>query len=203
MSESKSTPDQPDTQGTECQVEYRDIPGFIGYRVGSDGTVWTRCKTGGNENRFGQLGSTWRPRRVRVGTNGYPCVVLRQNGRRVERMIHHLVMEAFVGPRPEGMEIRHFPDPTKTNVALANLCYGTSSENKRDKYPGRAEATHKVCSGCNVNKPIHEFIARTSSIDGRGSWCRDCHRKYARQRRRARTEKRRAAASGLLFAPLP
>ena len=42
-------------------------------------------------------------------------------------------MSAFVGPCPEGQEVRHL-DGDPTNNAINNLAYGTGSENKRDMY---------------------------------------------------------------------
>ena len=48
--------------------------------------------------------------------------------------MHSLVLQAFVGPCPAGCETRHFPDPTRTNVNLSNLSWGTRAENVRDKF---------------------------------------------------------------------
>ena len=42
-------------------------------------------------------------------------------------------MEAFVGPCPPGMEVRHFPDRDPTNNRLDNLQYGTRQENMEDR----------------------------------------------------------------------
>lgn len=179
-----------DSQST-MPVEYRAIPGFPGYRVGSDGSVWTCRVTGGNGNPIGHVSDVWRIRKSRVGSNGYLCIVLRRDNRRFERMVHTLVLEAFVGPRPRGMECRHYPDATKTNVALSNLQWGTSCENKRDRFPGRATATHKRCASCGTEKPIDEFIQRSSSLDGHSCWCRECHRRHARQWRAAKRKERR------------
>lgn len=47
--------------------------------------------------------------------------------------IHKLVLEAFVGPCPNGMQCRHLDDD-KTNNCIKNLCWGTQSENDRDAY---------------------------------------------------------------------
>lgn len=59
--------------------------------------------------------------------NGYPTVNL--TGDIV--YVHRLVLLAFDGPKPDGMETRHL-DGVKTNNALSNLRYGTSSENSQD-----------------------------------------------------------------------
>ena len=52
---------------------------------------------------------------------------------RKTRLVHQLVMEAFVGPRPHGMECRHLDGNPKNN-RLENLCYGTPKQNSGDKY---------------------------------------------------------------------
>lgn len=46
--------------------------------------------------------------------------------------VHPLILEAFVGPRPEGMEACHHPDSDPTNNALDNLRWDTSKANKAD-----------------------------------------------------------------------
>ncbi|HTG95704.1 MAG TPA: NUMOD4 motif-containing HNH endonuclease [Pyrinomonadaceae bacterium] len=60
---------------------------------------------------------------------GYYFVVL-SNGRehRRQALIHHLVAEAFIGPRPAGYEINHL-DGDKLNNHAENLEYCTVLEN--------------------------------------------------------------------------
>jgi len=62
---------------------------------------------------------------------GYPQVGLYRDGKRTMSPVHKVVLEAFVGPRPDGMECRHL-DGDRSNSCLVNLCWGTSSENKAD-----------------------------------------------------------------------
>jgi len=64
---------------------------------------------------------------------GYLAIRLCVNGRRPTFKVHHLVLLAFVGPRPEGMECRHL-DGNKTNNRPENLCWGTSTENAADSF---------------------------------------------------------------------
>lgn len=64
---------------------------------------------------------------------GYLCVTLSKNGKETGFPIHRLVLEAFIGPCPPGMECRHFPDRTKTNNRLSNLQWGTVKENAEDR----------------------------------------------------------------------
>jgi hypothetical protein len=47
--------------------------------------------------------------------------------------VHVLVLEAFVGPRPEGMQACHFPDRDKTNNDVTNLRWGTPISNQGDR----------------------------------------------------------------------
>jgi hypothetical protein len=65
--------------------------------------------------------------------NGYPWVTLSLVGKLTARPVHQLVMEAFVGPRPEGQEVRHLND-IKTDCRWPeNLAYGTKKENFADR----------------------------------------------------------------------
>jgi hypothetical protein len=62
---------------------------------------------------------------------GYPTVSLELPVKRRSR-VHRLVLEAFVGPCPEGMETRHL-DNDRQNNRLSNLAWGTREENEDDK----------------------------------------------------------------------
>ena len=59
---------------------------------------------------------------------GYRYFQLRRGGKRINYLFHHLVAEAFIGPRPEGLLIDHI-DRNKLNNAASNLRYCTPSEN--------------------------------------------------------------------------
>lgn len=47
----------------------------------------------------------------------------------------------------------------------------------------REEITHKVCSKCNIEKPVSEFHKRTSGTCGYQSNCKECINEIKRQRR--------------------
>ena len=66
-----------------------------------------------------------------IGPKGYLQVTL-SNGHLGNFKIHCLVLEAFVGPRPKGAVTRHL-DGDPGNSRLANLTWGTRSENEQDK----------------------------------------------------------------------
>ena len=71
-----------------------------------------------------QLAQTW---------NGHHFQVhLMRDAKKFTRYVHHLVLEAFVGPRPPGMSGLHRDDDPANNH-VDNLYWGTSSENAFDR----------------------------------------------------------------------
>lgn len=109
-------------------VEYRDIPGFVGYRVGSDGSVWSRR----NPNGRG-LVSSWRKLKP-LSRNGYLFVSLAPlDGPRKKLSLHRLILEVFVGRCPAGMEACHYPDDDRHNNRLENLRWDTKKANHQDR----------------------------------------------------------------------
>jgi hypothetical protein len=65
---------------------------------------------------------------------GYLKVYLRKPGKKaVCATVHALVMNAFVGPRPSGMQINHI-DGCKSKNALSNLEYCTPSANQKHSF---------------------------------------------------------------------
>jgi HNH endonuclease len=100
-------------------VEYCLIPGFPKSRVGMDGSVWS-LKRGG-----------WKRLRCGRDRDGYVTVEFSKNGKVNRWRVHRLVLELFVGPRPEGMECRHLNGKPDDN-RIENLTWGTRSENRHD-----------------------------------------------------------------------
>lgn len=70
--------------------------------------------------------------RTHLDRYGYEVVGLCNQGRQKTRTVHSLVAEAFIGARPEGMEVCH-NDGSKTNNHLGNLRFDTQSENAFDR----------------------------------------------------------------------
>lgn len=107
---------------------WRDIPGLQGhYRISDRGRVKSVIRQVRADQGFRTI-----PARILKpckNGNGYFHVTIREKTRK----IHHLVLLAFVGPCPDGMECRHFPDPCITNNNLKNLSWGTRQENIDDK----------------------------------------------------------------------
>ena len=97
------------------------IVGFDGdYAVSSCGRVWSK-KSG-----------AWKELKRTPDNNGYLHVSLCRFGKVRNYTVHRLVLEAFVGPRPDGMEARHLNGRKNDNRAF-NLAWGTRSENEFDK----------------------------------------------------------------------
>lgn len=65
-----------------------------------------------------------------ISNFGYIIIGLRKNDRQTFRSVHRLVLFAFIGPCPEGMEGSHLND-IKTDNRLENLAWMTHSENCR------------------------------------------------------------------------
>ena len=102
---------------------YREINGFEKYRVGRDGSVWSRRR------------KRWKRLRPVRNANGYQRVTLyrKRDGRteRVQEYLHRLVLLTFVGPCPAGLMCRHL-DGNPANNRADNLAWGTSAENSAD-----------------------------------------------------------------------
>lgn len=115
-------------------VEYALVESYPAYRVGTDGSVWTRYVRVGNGNLHGShmiLGDVWRRLTAFKDKDGYARVGLRPPFKQFA--VHRLVLNAFVGPCPPGMQCRHFPDRDRSNCALSNIQWGTAEENMADK----------------------------------------------------------------------
>ena len=111
-------------------VEYRDLApfGFPGYRVGSDGSVWSRRLRG-----CGVIGGNWKPLASQLAnTYGHRKVGLQINRVISIKLVHRLVLEAFVGPCPADMECRHLNGNPADN-RLENLAWGTHRQNQADR----------------------------------------------------------------------
>lgn len=105
---------------------YRLVPDFPDYRVGDDGTVWTQKSPSGQGAKI-----PWRLMKPWPNKHGYLCVTITNGIRRMAARVHALVLLAFVGPRPDGMESLHGPTGQKDNC-LENLKYGTRKDNAAD-----------------------------------------------------------------------
>jgi len=114
-------------------IEFRPIDGYPGYRVGSDGSVWSAW-THGRGGSF--ITDTWRLKKQilqkdRTAARSYLRLGLNRDGKTKTFKVHSLILTAFVGPRPEGMECRHL-DGVPTHNWPSNLAWGTPEQNRDD-----------------------------------------------------------------------
>lgn len=126
------------------ETMFRPITGFPDYRVGDDGSVWSRRDReclgygGGTRSVIGPWRQLKPTRRIKTETRHrqvpYVSLVvsLRRDGRKFPRVVSRLVLENFVGPCPPGMECRHL-DGDSTNNRLNNLAWGTRLQNASDR----------------------------------------------------------------------
>lgn len=71
---------------------------------------------------------------TRVGDRGYVTVSLWADGYSVLRLVHRMMLEAFVGPAPSEKHHACHIDGAKTNNVLSNLRWATPKENIADKW---------------------------------------------------------------------
>lgn len=118
------------------KVEYRLAYGSEAYRVGADGSLWTRLTQKGRKGWTSKylLGNRWRKMKTPPHQRNkilYPVAALHIGGKRLMKRVHSIVLENFVGPRPKGMQALH-KNGNPTDNRLENLRWGTPKENAED-----------------------------------------------------------------------
>lgn len=127
--------------------EFRPVEGYPGYRVSSDGRVescWTR------RGRYCVPTETWRPLKP-ILRGGYPSVNLARGGKKTICRIHRLVLEAFVGPCPEGHVACH-GDGDRANNDLSNLRWDTPRANSDDSLRHGTRAMGSRCRSAKLGE---------------------------------------------------
>lgn len=121
----------PDIEGER----WLPIIGFEGmYEVSSVGRIRGLSRLSRNGKRVPPKILT-NARKVTSGKNrafGYMRIKLSKDGRLHDLAVHLLVLEAFVGPRPDGMDGCHGDGDTSNNT-LPNLRWDTPKGNMADK----------------------------------------------------------------------
>jgi hypothetical protein len=110
--------------------------------------------------------------------------------------VHRLVARTFIGPRPDGLVIRHL-DGNSLNNHISNLVYGTESQNARDRrtHGTDAELRKTHCPQGHGYTPENTMYERSGKRK-----CRTCvlarKREWsARRRRRCREAREELAAA--------
>lgn len=103
---------------------WKPVVGYEGmYEVSDHGRVRSldRLDSGGRSIKGRSIIQT-------LNRYGYPYLDLHLGGGKKRRSVHHLVIESFVGPRPEGMQVDHIDNNPENNM-LSNLQYVTPKQN--------------------------------------------------------------------------
>lgn len=170
------SPKQGGKKENKMKEEWRPIPGWEGYyEVSNGGRVRSlpriiTLSNGVNQPLKGKILSP-----ANDGRTSHLRVNLFRGGKGTSTHVHRAVLEAFVGPCPDGMEACHWNDDPKDN-RLENLRWGSRKENTLDKVRnGRhhnAVKTH--CSNGHAFCPGNLVISKSNR---RG--CRACNSAYA------------------------
>lgn len=103
---------------------WKDIEGFPGYQVSSNGKVRSSIN-----NRYGpKSDGSWKELKPVYNRYGYPYVRL---GRGSRKLISRLVAQAFI-PNPDNYPIVRHMDDNPHNNRVSNLAWGTQTDNMQD-----------------------------------------------------------------------
>ena len=171
---------------TKNSIEvWKQIAGYEGkYEVSNQGRVKSldRIVYGKDGRRMVVKGRYLSQSPMKIG---YVSASLWKNNVEDQRLVHSLVLEAFVGPRPNGMEVRHL-DGKRNNNRLENLRWGTSSQNELDKQlHGRDYNLNKT--HCKQGHPLQGANLVPSKLKVGARECRACSlaRNFLRYHRRS------------------
>lgn len=160
--------------------EWRPVPGAPGYEVSDRGRVRSQDRLSSNGRRI--KGRVLKPY---LHGKGYAQIVLAINGGQKLKLVHRMVLEAFVGSAPSGHQACH-GDNDRSNNALDNLRWDSCSGNNLDK---RVHGTN-----FNLNKTHcsegHRYSGANLHINVDGSRrCQECNRTWQRAYRARRAAK--------------
>lgn len=146
-------------------IIYRPIVSYNDLYAGTDGSIID-----------GGRGCELKPSRHNMGyLQTYIPEIKRQ------KLTHRLIAEAFLGPCPAGMEVRH-ADGTRTNNQPSNLCYGSTRDNAQDAmrhgtHQGAAMSAKTKCSRGHEYSLENTYIHPTTG----SRHCRTCRTDYLRE----------------------
>lgn len=150
-------------------IEYRAVTNDPRYRVGSDGSVWSLCNNKwGLRNEWKQMALISVPSPQCKDYVRFVVTIGQGRGTRVRRYVHHLVLEAFVGARPDGHEACH-RNGVPTDNRVENLYWGTRVENDADRRThGRNRGVNHKAAKLNDDL-VRQIRARAASGEKHGS----------------------------------
>lgn len=165
---------------------WRPVPGYEdSYLISDHGRVYALAKLVAirpDRKPAARRGRVLKPNPTGVKRN-YLQVKLQRHKKCWNVKVHQLVMLAFVGPCPDGMEVLHWDDDAQNNH-ISNLRYGTPVENAEDKKRNGRTGVKTHC----INN--HEFTPENTYLrpGGKTRACKECSRQRGRDRRRKSAE---------------
>jgi transposase len=141
---------------------WKDIPEYRGYQasnLGRIGSFWKQAnrKVGSGYESF--VSKELRVLKPRPTGKGYLKINLRHDSGKIRtRMVHQLVLAAFIGPRPPGMVTCH-KHGSRTNNAVGNLRWSTQRSNLQD---AGHKGTKKVLSREQIDEMLQ--LARNGML---------------------------------------
>lgn len=109
-----------------------------------------------------------------VSTHGYLSLYIYTEGKRRLRSVHQLVAEAFIGPRPKGVDVRHL-NGEKADCRAVNLAFGSRSQNMLDAV-SHGQNVNAAKTHCGVCGNPYDAANTYLRPDG-GRECRRCARR--------------------------
>ncbi|MFH5231920.1 NUMOD4 motif-containing HNH endonuclease [Antrihabitans spumae] len=155
--------------------EWRPVIGWDGYyEVSNHGRVRSVSRV---VPHAAKVAVSVRPRPLKQTPNarGYMQVGLARNRTHRTSKVHALVLSAFVGPCPVGMEGCH-EDGNPANNQLDNLRWGTHSSNVKDQV---RHGTHHTARRTHCPSG-HEYTPDNTIRKSGRRHCRECTRIYRR-----------------------
>ena len=147
---------------------WRALPGYDGYEASTDGRIRSWLTSRRTRRSHPRILKPY------LCQNGYLYVlVTKPDGTRKNRKTGAMVLEAWVGPRLPGDDVRHL-DGNPMNNHLSNLAYGTRAQNMADarrhgtapigSKHGRAKLTEAIVRSIRNSTESHRILAEKFGV---------------------------------------
>lgn len=163
--------------------EWKAIPGYEGkYEVSSRGQVRSLSRLDARGRRRAEKMLS-----PRVAKSGHLFVALYGLDGRNDFAVHVIVLEAFVGPRPDGMDACHWNDVPCDN-RVDNLRWGTRANNAQDCV---RNGNHVMANRTHCPQGHPYTLENTYHYPAGNRACNECRRIYRETHRDERRAKGR------------
>jgi len=154
---------------------WKAVPDYEGlYEVSNFGSVRSLPRVVCNKDGMPVGKSSGKILTLSIGLRGRRQVMLYKNRKYQCFKVHALVMLAFVGPRPKGMDICH-NDGDASNNLITNLRYDTRAGNFADKL---LHGTHQRGENAPFHKLTDSQIHEIKKLRSEGKKCRELGEVY-------------------------